>query len=383
MHVGLNLLFLLPGTVGGTETYASGLVHALAALDPGLHLSVYLNEEAADWPLPQTANVRRVVCPVSARSRARRYAWEQLRLPALLTHAGSPDLLHSLGYVAPLRAPCPNVVTIHDLNYRAFGDSMPLARRLMLRVFVEQSARRADHVIAVSHFGKSELVSALGLSADRVTVTHQGPRRSSGDGSGARDASLRAARRRAELGLESPYVVAFSSSTPNKNLPRLLDAVRRARSTRAPDLQLVLVGHPPAGTAAGAALASGSGVRSTGYVDDDTLDAVLGGARMLAFPSLYEGFGLPVLEAMAAGVPVVCSTSASLPEVAGDAAEYFDPRSTHDMADALTRVWADAELRRSLQVRGFEQARRFTWDVAALRTLDVYRSLVGRASYSV
>lgn len=370
MHVGLNLLYLLPGVVGGTETYAAGLLSGLVELDDGTRYSVFVNREAADWPLPDTPHVERVVCPVDAASRSGRYRWEQVHLPRLMRSRPPVDVLHSLGYVSPLRVRVPSVVTIHDLNYRAFGDRMPFTKRLMLRLFVEQSARRADRVITVSEFSKREIAEALSVTDERIVVTPHGAPRA------PRGTAADHAARRQRLGLARPYVLAFSSATPNKNVPALLEAVAVARRELGMTQQLVLVGHAPATTDVGHGV--DPNVRATGYVDADTLAAILDGADLLVFPSLYEGFGLPVLEAMAAGVPVACSGAASLPEVGGDAVAYFDPRSVRDIAATMARLAGDAGLREDHARRGRARAASFTWRRTAEATRDAYRAALAR-----
>ncbi|CAN5829816.1 glycosyltransferase family 1 protein [soil metagenome] len=370
MRIGLNLLYLLPDVVGGTETYAAGLLQGLAATSDADEFLVFVNRESAAWPLPEAPNIQRVVCPVSAGSQGVRYAYEQGRFVQLLAKH-RVDLVHSFGYVAPLRAPCPSVVTIHDLNYRAFGDRMPLARRLALAFFARQSALRASRVLTVSEFSRREILDAYALSPERVVVTHNAPREWNGlPGEG--DAKLLAGL--AEAG--SPYIVAFSSTSPNKNIPRLLEAFARAREQYRLPHRLVLVGRSAAENGAEIPRDPDGAVRFTGYLSDSALHAVLAGAQLLAFPSLYEGFGLPVVEAMTLGVPVVCSDRASLPEVAGDAAVFFDPSSTEEMAHKLALVARDAALRAELIEKGYANAGRFSWQATARRTLQVYREVV-------
>jgi glycosyltransferase involved in cell wall biosynthesis len=368
MKVGINLLYLLPGVVGGTETYAAGLLAGFARVARDAEFVVFLNRESAAWPLPDAPCFRRVDCPVSASCRACRYSFEQLRLPALLRRHGV-DLVHSLGYVGPLFPPCPAVVTIHDLNYRAFGTTMPLRRRLGLGRFVQWSARRAAAVIAVSEFGRQEVLAAFRLAPDRVVAVHEAPKERSA-------APVDAAEVQRRLGIRPPYLVAFGTRSPHKNVPRLLEAFARARREHRLDHRLVLVGPPPDGDLV-RQLGLEDSARFTGFLGDREVKGVLSGADLLVCPSLYEGFGLPVLEAMAEGVPVACSGRASLPEVAGDAAVLFDPLSVEDMARQIARVAGDAALRQSLRAGGFENLKRFSWDRAAEETLAVYRQVCG------
>lgn len=356
MRIGLNLLYLIPGVVGGTETYARGLLTGLAAVGPGHDYVVFTNEEAAGWPLPP--GFRRVGCPVVATHRERRYAFEQLRLPAWV-RAERLDVLHSLGYVAPLLAPCPSVVTIPDLNTVAFGSQLSRPKQIVLGAFTKWSARRADHILTISSFSKDRICEVLGVPRENVTVTllASSPREAAGDPAGVSG--------------ERPYLVAFSSTSPNKNIPFLLEAFGKARALGL-EHDLVLVGHRPA---------SGfgrvpAGVRFTGWLPDDRRDAVVAGADALVFPSLYEGFGLPVLEAMALGVPVLASDRASLPEVGGDAASYFDPTSSEELSRKLAWIARDAAARAGLRAAGYENVKRFSWEKTASRTLDAYETAV-------
>jgi glycosyltransferase involved in cell wall biosynthesis len=353
------LLYLLPGVVGGTETYAQGLCGGLSKIAaPDERFVVFVNREAAAWPVP--TGFQRIVCPVAATNRAARYAFEQLRLPGL-ARGHRVDLLHSPGYVGPLRAPMPTVVTVPDLNYLALRDSIPLIRRLALTFFVSRSARAADHVLTISEFGRRELLREYGLAPDRVTAT---PLAASHEKPAAT----------ARPPVEPGYIVAFSSRSPHKNIPRLIEGLRLARARSGVRQRLVIVGHRPPGRPAGE-----DWVDYRGFVGSAQRDAIVAGADLLAFPSLYEGFGLPILEAMALGVPVVASNRSSNPEVAGDAALYFDPESVDDIAEKLTLVAGDPDLRGALAQAGIRNAARFSWSKTASLTLDVYRRVLETA----
>jgi glycosyltransferase involved in cell wall biosynthesis len=375
LKVALNLLYLLPGRVGGTETYAAGLLDGLARIDRETRFLVFLNREAAEWPLPDAPNVSRIICSVRAESRPRRYLFEQLWLPRLLAREKA-DLVHSLGYVGPVFPPCPAVVTIPDLNYRAFGERMPFARRWTLATFVPLSARRADRVLTISEFARGEITAAFGLPPETIVVTLLSAR----GGPAVRTAPDDRVARLERLGVRKPFLMAFSSESSNKNIPRLLEAFDRARIAGGLPHQLVLVGHSSEEMRARSRLRRDETVRITGYVAAEDVTALLAEAEFFVFPSLYEGFGLPVLEAMAAGVPVACSRRASLPEVAGDAALFFDPLSVDSIADSIAGLAGDDELRRSLRERGLRNVRRFSWEATASKTLEVYREVAAEAS---
>lgn len=375
MHVGLNLLYLLPGVVGGTETYARCLIDELAALaaDSGDRYTAFLNRES-DGLLDDVPGVESVACDVAATSRARRYLFEQTRLPRLLRRHGV-DVVHSLGYVGPWYPRVPHVVTIHDLIHVGFADHMPRSRRVVLQVAVRGVARRADRIVTVSESSRRQIVDDLPGVAPKLVVVHEAPR--PGLRPAEDDAEVAADRDvLARYGVGDRYVVAFSSKSPSKNVPRLVEAM--ATLTDLP-WQLVLVGHvPDSGEVAAAIAAAGLGERivTTGYVPDAHVGPLLRNAAVFAFPSLYEGFGLPILDAQAVGVPVACSNVASLPEVAGDGAELFDPTDPTDMAAAIGRLLSDAAVAGDLVVRGRANVARYSWRRAAEETTAVYRAAI-------
>jgi glycosyltransferase involved in cell wall biosynthesis len=366
--VGLNLLYLLPGVVGGTETYASGLIHGFSNVGTADEFVVFLNQESADWPLPEDSRFRRVVCPVRAVSRTARYRYEQFRLPGEAVARGV-GVLHSLGYVAPLHLQCPSVVTVHDVHHLAYGRLREWPRRVLLAQVVRRSVRRAAAVITDSRYMRDEVARAYDLSPERVDVVWLAANFRL-QPAGPPDAGV------AGRDIQEPYVMAFGGITSNKNLERLLEAFRIARTRHGMSHRLVIVGRVPPSIR----LSDTEGAIATGYLDEPGLAGVLAGADALVFPSIYEGFGLPVLEAMAAGVPVVCSNATAVPEVAGDAAVYFDPLDVEDMASRVALVAGDERLRSDLASRGRARAASFSWERAARETLAIYRRVLGRAS---
>jgi glycosyltransferase involved in cell wall biosynthesis len=362
MLVALNLLYLIPGVVGGTETYARSLIHALAQEDDDNEYVVFLSREAADLDVTPAANFRRVVCPVVAMRRAVRYSWEQAVLPLQLNRL-KPNLVHSLGYVSPLAARCAQVVTVHDVNYIGHKGRRTAIGRRAFQFVVEKTVKRADRIITVSEFSKSEIVKHTSVSPDKVSVVH----------SAGRESYHEAPPRSAFVEkIGRPYIMAFSSLSAHKNIPNLIEAFGRI-SARVPHA-LVLVGHLPEKSGVRNVMESAGDDRVifTGYVPDDEVESLMNHAALFAFPSLYEGFGLPILDAQHAGVPVACSSAGALPEVAGAGALTFDPHSVDDIAGALERCLTDDSLRASLIQAGRDNAAQFSWDRTARRTLDVY-----------
>ncbi len=377
MKIGINLLYLIPGVVGGTETYARGLLNGLAEIDQKNAFIIFLNREAAQWQLPNLNNFIRVVCPISGSNRWGRYCFEQIKLPFLLQKYNI-DLVHSLGYVSPLLTNRVSVVTIHDLNYKAFGKQMSLIKRISLNYFVKQSARRVNRVITVSEFSRNEIINSFNIKSFKVKVTYEASRfkREFHNEGHQNIDSLK-------LNITSPYIIAFSSRSAHKNIPRLLSAYNLVRMQNKCTPQLVLIGHIPSNGEVISVvneLKLFENVRFTGYLDDNSLQTVLSGAQIMVFPSYYEGFGLPVIEAMEFGVPVICSNRAALPEIAGDAALYFNPFDIEDIAEKISQLTTNPKLQDNLREKGYRNSSRFSWHKTALYTLEVYQSAFNEVS---
>ena len=377
MRIGLNLLFLLPGVSAGVATYARGILTGLARVGGGGHrYFVFLNRESAGFALPQTGCFERVVCDVRAVRREARYAYEQVWLPVLVARLRL-DVLHSLSYVSPLLVPCPSVVTIHDANFRAFGNRLGIRRRLLLPRFIRSAAARAARIITVSEFSRIELISALSLRnlEKRIEVIPEAPDPVLVEElNSCRESKLPAP-------FPSEYALTLNIGGPNKNAERLLRVwAQLGREGLA--LPLVVAGHPPPclnREPASSLLADGL-VHPVGFLTARRLAAYLRRARIFVFPSLYEGFGLPVLEAMVAGVPVVCSGSTAVKETAGDAALAFDPESESEMYSAIVKILRDACLRERLVQLGLSHVAKFSWELAASRTVAVYERVGSEAS---
>lgn len=366
MLIALNLLYLIPGVVGGTETYATSLIHALAKTDGDNEYIVFVNQGAADLDVTPGENFRRVVCPFIALRRIVRYSWEQAILPFQLKRE-APDLVHSLGYVAPLAARGPHVVSIHDLNYLGHQGRRTAAGRRAFGFFVEQTVKRASHVITISEFSRREIVRNLDVDEDRISVIHLAGKETNGTVP-AKVSSVHST-------LPTPYIMAFSSLSAHKNIARLIAAF--ATISHLVPHSLVLVGHLPENPAFRDEIEkTGSDrVKLTGYLPDDEVQSLMQDASLFAFPSLYEGFGMPILDAQHAGVPVACSAAAALPEVAGEGACLFDPLSVESMAKALSDCLLDMDLREKLVEKGCVNVARFSWGKVARETLAVYTAI--------
>jgi glycosyltransferase involved in cell wall biosynthesis len=369
MRIGVNTLYLIPGQVGGSETYLRKTLGEMVRVDESVQYVLFCNQEnARTFPEAARPNVEAVACNVRAASRPRRILYEQLTLPKLVKkHA--VDVLWSPGYTAPLRLACPSVVSTFDLQFVHHPEDFARVALWATRFLVPRAARRAAAVLTLSEHSKRDIVRTCRVPAERVHVIYLAADEAAGGD--IPDAEQRALL--ARLGLDEPYILTVANAWPHKNVPTLVRA--HARLPESCARRLVIVGIRGRGmTAVNAAIAASpraDRVVTTGWVSERELWILYRRAAVFAFPSLFEGFGLPVLEAMAAGVPVVSSNAASLPEVYGDAALEFDPRDEGATADAIRRVLEDDALGRDLVERGRRNVARFSWRRTAEQTLDV------------
>jgi glycosyltransferase involved in cell wall biosynthesis len=375
MHVGLNLIFLVPGETGGMEVAARELIPALLAEAPsGMRFTAFVNREAASAGNgPWGELLAATTVPVNARHRIQWVLGEQALLPRMAARAGV-DLVHSLASTAPLWGRFRRVVTVHDLIYARFPNAHAGIRDKGMKVLVPLAARRSDRVIVDSTSTRDDLVRLLGVPGARIDVVPLGL------GSMRREAPLSEPEVRARFDLgERRVVLSLSAKRPHKNLPALIGALARLSPEHRP--LLVLPGYATAHEAELHELARAAGVehdvRFLGWRSGEEIECLWSVAEVFVFPSLYEGFGLPVLEAMARGVPVACSDASSLPEVAGDAALLFDPRDERAIAESLGRLLGDSTLREQLRARGLARAREFSWERAARLTLESYARALG------
>jgi glycosyltransferase involved in cell wall biosynthesis len=281
--------------------------------------------------------------------------WEQVTLPRALRRNGA-DLVHVPNCFLPLRRPCPGVVSVLDLAFEAFPDDFAARTRWKYRTLTPRAVRSAERVIAISAFTRDDLVARYGVDEAKVRVVPLAP------AIGALGVGHWA------LGEAGPYLLAVGDLRAKKNLRRLVAAFASLRAEGLPH-RLLLAG---ADAGEGAFLRR-EGVELLGYVDDARLDALLRGADALVHPSLYEGFGLVLLEAMARATPVVAADATALPETAGGAAELCDPFDPEDIARAIGAVLADPE---PYVERGHARANEFSWERTARETVAVYKELL-------
>jgi glycosyltransferase involved in cell wall biosynthesis len=373
VRVALNLVFLVPGEVGGMETYARELIPRLAAIE-GIEPVCLVNREAAEagggpWGVvcPQE------VVPVRARSRAQWVRGEQQHVPRMAARLGA-DLVHSLASTAPLWGRVPRVTTIHDLNYLKVPEAHFGLRALGMRALVPAAARRSRRIIVDAAATRADLREQLGVPEAKVDVVPL----AADPPAGVVPEPEAALRERLALG-ERQIALSPGAKRPHKNLACVLDALASLPAGERP--LLVVSGYRTPYEdelrARATALGLDGDVRFPAWLDPASLEGLYALATMVVLPSRYEGFGLPVLEAMQRGVPVITSDRASLPEVAGDAALLVDPDDPAAIAAAIGRLQGDGALRDGLVAAGHLQAARFTWDRTAELTAASYRRALG------
>ena len=283
-------------------------------------------------------------------------------------------LFHATEHLLPPLHHTPTVFTVHDLIFHLFPEHHKRLNFWYLSATMPLFCRRANAIIAVSQSTKQDLIRHYGIEADKITVVHEAAAPHFSPQPAEKVAAVRH-----KYGLPDRYILRVGTLEPRKNLVRVLEALHRLRQ-RGQVLPLVLVGSKgwlyEGFFQRLAELQMSDQIILPGYIPDSELPAVVSGAEMLVEASLYEGFGLPALEAMACGTPVVCSTAGSLPEIAGDAARYFVPTDTADMSSLISAVWNDADLQQAMRRAGIERASQFSWSRAANETLAVYRRLI-------
>ncbi|MBO9335117.1 MAG: glycosyltransferase family 4 protein [Roseiflexus sp.] len=381
MHIAINAHLLAHTRTfrrAGVSNYVEALLIHLGGIDRENRYTVYTTRglDSAALGLPPNFRVKSSCLPtINPRVRI---PWEQLLAPLLLRLEGA-NVYHGVLNVVPLACPIPSVVTIHDLSAFLFPQTFRRVNRAYTQWAIRVAARRARYLLAVSEFTRREIVRWLHVPPDRVVVT---PNAADARFAPPDPVQLEAFRRR--TGLPDRFILFLGTLEPRKNLPLLLEAY--ARIARHVDAPLIIGGakgwlYEPILKRA-EQLDLGDRLRFVGYIDQDDQALWYAAATMFVFPSLYEGFGMPPLEAMACGTPVIVSNSSSLPEVVGAtpgspdqaAALIVPPDDADALAQAMLCLLSDADLRTELRARGLARARCFSWRTTAERTLAVYRA---------
>ncbi len=375
MHIAINA-HLLAHTRSfrraGISHYVEQVLLQLAQIDRANHYSVYTTRGLDQRALGLPDNFRVIPSRFPTINPRVRIPWEQFLAPLLLRRSGA-DLFHGVHSVAPLTCPVPSVVTVHDLAFIRFPRTFRAYNRLYLDLATRLSVRRAARILVVSEHTRREVIGLLGVDPERVVVTPNAVRAHFRPPDPAVLETFRARR-----GLPERFVLYVGTLEPRKNLTTLLEAYARVAQRHAAPL---LVGGGKGWLYDAVfqrleALGLREQVRFVGYLEEEELPLWYAAATVFVFPSIYEGFGMPPLEAMACGTPVVASNTSSLPEVVGDAGLTVSPYDPAALAEAILRALDDAELRQELRERGLRQAQAFSWRVTAERTLAAYEAAV-------
>ena len=392
MKVVVNAQLLHTGSSyrgAGVSSYARNLLTALAAQTGGHELTAFLNDRNFRCPQAQQGlNLRYTRWPAAAP--LPRIIWEQTALP-LAARAENADLVHGLVNTLPLVSNVPGVVTVHDLSFLRLPERFPRLKQFYLAGLCRASVRKAQRVIAVSRQTAADVLAHFGVDSRRVEVVYNGV--------SERFRPLPAQdvsdfRRR--MGLPPKFLLYVGTLEPRKNLPHLLRAYAdwQANSTTGRDAALVLAGAAGwhykeifdlaaelglTGPTASAPFEQGPMVQFPGFVPEEELCLWYNAAAAFVYPSLFEGFGLPLLEAMASGTPVICSDAPSLQEVAADAALVVPAQDQPALQNTFERLFTEPGLAAELRGRGIRQASRFSWQRAAAETIDVYESALHRS----
>jgi glycosyltransferase involved in cell wall biosynthesis len=355
----------------GNETYIKNLLNCFAALDRQADFVTYVSREDAFQEVPERFHKRRVAINPFVRL--------GFDLPRRLRQ-DRPDLLH-VQYTAPVFCPVPVVVSVHDVSFLEHPEYFTSFRALQLRCTVDRTVRTAVRVLTPSEFSKRRILDAYGLDEEKVVVLPNGVCSSFHPIS--REIAQRWAQ--ASLGLAAPFILTVGDLQPRKNHLGLIRAFEElVRNYPQLPHHLVIVGketwHGPTIRAAARKSSVHDRIHFTGFVDDDQLHRLYGACDMLVYPSFYEGFGLPILEAMACGRAVACSNTSAMPEVADSAALLFDPCSQRDLVFAMRDLLLNPELRQRMERLGVQRAGMFSWMSSAAKTLDLYYAVAGDRS---
>ncbi|SMC76624.1 alpha-1,3-rhamnosyl/mannosyltransferase [Desulfocicer vacuolatum DSM 3385] len=278
------------------------------------------------------------------------------------------QLYHETAFTPAKISKIPTIFSIYDLSLRRHSKTHPRERVWLFEHFIKTRLRYASHILTISEFIRQEIIEELNVPASQVSAIHLAP-----DPLFSKCSPEETARIQSKYDLPSTYLLFVSSLEPRKNIDLLIDAMEKADT----DIPLVLVGWQGWGEKHWLDKLNKINMKNRvyliGHVPDNDLKVIYNSAQSLVYPSLYEGFGLPILEAMACGCPVICSNTASMPEVAGNAAIFIDPSSSDDLAQAIETMTYNTKLRKSLVTRGTTRAKEFNWEKTATKTLDVFK----------
>jgi glycosyltransferase involved in cell wall biosynthesis len=322
-----------------------------------------------------------VSCRLLFNNKIYRIAWEQLVLPFLLKRY-KIDLVHSFSHTGLIYSPCKSIMVIYDMQHFRYPKNFALPLRIYLQMMMRLTAGRTDRIMTISNYSRDDIMKFLRLPADKIDVVYGSSQFSEGS-TAIRPAGVNESEKsriRAKYNINGRYILSVASMLPHKNLDGLIGAYALMEENKSENLVLVgmhLKSHSTIQNAIQAVGLSEQQVKLLGYVPNEDLPALYTMADYFVFPSFFEGFGLPLLEAMTMGCPVITSTCGSIPEVAGDAALYIDPYNVRDIADKMTSLIHNENLRQELIQKGQERLKYFSWDKSAEKVMRIYEHIAG------
>ncbi|WDF62892.1 glycosyltransferase family 4 protein [Flavobacterium sp. KACC 22763] len=364
--IGINLLYMNRRLSGGSITYGINLINELIKLDTINKYIIYVNKDCIDLPILTSPNFKIKVIPFYNKVVYVRYFWEQLLFPFYLLK-DNLDLLHSLGYVGPVFCPTKHIVSILDLNYKRHAESMSYSKKVLLGSMVKLMSIFSNKIITISEFSKKEISEGLNVKGNKITVTHLSG--SNDQYENRFDIDIKSL-----YNIKSDYIIAFGSPSSHKNIMGLILAFSDLQK-KCSNVILILVGHQHNNKELQDYIISldlKEKILFTGFVPDEHIFPLISASKLFVFPSFYEGFGIPLLDAQSTGTPVACSIAASLPEVGNDGALYFNPNNTSEMEAVMLKILKDDSVREDLIKKGLINRGGFSWKKTAEKTLECY-----------
>lgn len=369
LRIGINALYLIPGGVGGTEIYLRCLVKALSEVDSSNEYFIFTNRETGADLVPPKPNFHHAPQNVRATSRPARLIYEQTALPSRVRQL-KLDVLFNPGFTSPLFCPCPTVTVFHDLQHKRHPEYFRLLDLPAWQFFLYWSARSSDRIIAVSEATRTDLLRFYDPPETKIIVVAHG----------VEEVFFEVGRQRS-LEFQSRFVLCVSTLHPHKNIDRLVRAFRRVHAERG-EFSLVIAGMHGFQTnqieQTIIECGMGAQVHITGWIPREELLMLYRRAWAFVYPSTFEGFGMPILEALAGGIPCAISAIEPLKSIAGSIALQFDPLSENEIADSILRIISDEELRQQLSAAGPQRAAKFSWGTAAQQTLHVLEAAASK-----
>lgn len=369
MRIGLGLIFLVPDKLGGIETYCRGLISGLAEIDQSNEYILFANRENFHTWKTLPSNFKVYECPVYGGQKVSRTLFELFKFNSLLDTLGI-EVYHSLASTIPPKTSKRKVlVTIHDIIFKKFPQEFGLIQRLVASTMFYYSATHADRIIVDSNFTKNDIIEEYKISSEKITVSYLDSAKLDAGLDNSKDVLTK-------YKIDSPYLLSVSSTYHHKNFVGLLKAFSILKSKYKIPHKLVCTGLKMAGHEEFMDNLELNEYKDdiiyAGYVNRTELFHLYSQADVFVFPSLYEGFGIPVLEAMKIGTPVACSNLTSIPEVAGDAAALFDPYNVESMVESIHQILINQNYKLELIQKGKQRASTFSYNRCARETLDAY-----------